>query len=73
MSTVDQFESVFKAAAKATYQHEKPALGKVVLVTDLENAEANLFLQSVRDFFGKVLPDGYSEWEVLGKDRKSVV
>ena len=66
MSTVDQFESVFKAAAKTTYQHEKPALGKVVLVTDLEDAEANLFLQSVRDFFGKVLPEGDCEWEVLG-------
>ena len=67
MSTVDQFESVFKAAAKTTYQHEKPTLGKVVLVTDLEDAEANLFLQSVRKFFSKVLPEDDSEWEVLGR------
>ena len=67
MSTVDQFESVFKAAAKTTYQHEKPTLGKVVLVTDLVDAEANLFLHSVRDFFAKILPEGNSEWEVLGR------
>ena len=65
MSTVDQFESVFKAAAKTTYQHENPALGKVVLVTDLEEAEASLFLQSVRDFFTNALPDGDSQWVVL--------
>mgnify|MGYP001169689633 FL=1 len=65
MSTVDQFESVFKAAAKTTYQHEKPALGKVVLVTDLEDAEANLFLHSVREYFASTLPDGDSDWVVL--------
>ncbi len=65
MSTVDQFESVFKAAAKTTYQHENPALGKVVLVTDLEEAEASLFLQTVRVFFTNALPDGDSQWVVL--------
>ena len=67
MSTVDQFESVFKAAAKVVYEHEKPTLAKVVLVTDLEEAEANLFLSSVRDFFANALPESDSEWIVLSK------
>ena len=50
MSTVDQFESVFKAAAKTIYVHEKLSLEKALLVTDMENAEATLFLQLVRTF-----------------------
>jgi hypothetical protein len=68
MSTVDQFESVFKAAAKTLYVHEKPSLGKVLLVTDMESAEAALFLQAVRKFFENVLPESETDWVLLSKD-----
>ena len=68
MSTVDQFESVFKAAAKTTYVHEKHPLGKVLLVTDMENAEATLYLQTVRKFLEGILPDTETEWIPVSKD-----
>ena len=68
MSTVDQFESVFKAAAKTTYVHEKHPLGKVLLVTDMENAEATLYLQTVRKFLEGILPESETEWMLESKD-----
>lgn len=67
MSTVDQFESVFKAAAKTTYLHEKPTLSKVLLVTDLEDSQATLYLQAVRTFLEDILPDSATDWVLLGK------
>jgi hypothetical protein len=68
MSTVDQFESVFKAAAKTTYLHEAPSLGKVLLVTDLDNSQAALYLQTVRNFLGEILPENDTDWIVLHKN-----
>ena len=68
VSTVDQFESVFKAADKASYVHEKLSLGKALLVTDLEEAQSSLFLQTVRKFLGETLPEDETTWEVLHKD-----
>jgi len=68
MSTVDQFESVFKAAAKTTYLHEKPTLGKVLLVTDLDDSQAALYLQTIRKFLGDVLPENDTDWIVLHKN-----
>ena len=68
MSTVDQFESVFKAAAKTTYIHEAPSLGKVLLVTDLDDSQAALYLQTVRKFLGEILPENDTDWIVLHKN-----
>ncbi|MFP6901588.1 MAG: hypothetical protein VCA36_11640, partial [Opitutales bacterium] len=67
MSTVDQFESVFKAAAKSIYVHEESTIRKVLVATDLEGAEANYFLQATKTFVGQVVPGG--DWHLLeGKD-----
>ena len=68
MSTVDQFESVFKAAAKTVYVHEKPSLEKVLLVTDMENAEATLYLQVVRTFLEKILPETEVDWVLVSQN-----
>ncbi len=68
MSTVDQFESVFKAADKVVYLHKTLIFEKVLLVTDLGQSEAGLFLQTVRSYLGKVLKESETEWQVLGKE-----
>ena len=68
MSTVDQFESVFKAAAKSTYLHENPPLNKVLLVSDLEQSEALLYLKLVQQFFSSILAGETVEWIVLCKE-----
>ena len=53
MSTVDQFESVFKAAAKSTYEHKPFSIEQVLVATDLEGAEANFFLQATKNFLSE--------------------
>ena len=68
MSTVDQFESVFRAAAKTNYVHEKHPLAKVLLVTDMEKAEATLYLQTVRKFLEGILPETQTDWMLVSKD-----
>ncbi len=73
MSTVDQFESVFKAAAKTTYMHETPSLGKVLLVTDMEESDGALYLNSVRQYFEKTLLPDETKWEVLSKNEFQTV
>lgn len=67
MSTVDQFESVFKAAAKATYSHEASSISNALVATDLEGAEANFFLQATKGFLAEAAPE--TDWRLLeGKD-----
>ena len=73
MSTVDQFESVFKAADKVGYVHEKISFEKILLVTDLDKAEAALFLQTVRKFLSKILSEEDNEWQLLLKNDFSSV
>jgi len=68
MSTVDQFESVFKAAAKTIYVHQKPSLGKALLVTDMEEVEATLCLQAVRKFLEQVLPEPETDWVLVSQN-----
>ncbi|MBT3636980.1 MAG: hypothetical protein HN531_08575 [Opitutae bacterium] len=68
MSTVDQFESVFKAAAKTHYVHEKHPLGKVLLVTDMDSAEAALYLQTVKTFLENVLPESETDWLLVSQN-----
>ncbi len=65
MSTVDQFESVFKAAAKSTYDHKPCSIGQALVATDLEGAEANFFLQATRSFLSEAADE--TEFHLLEK------
>ncbi|MBT3665909.1 MAG: hypothetical protein HN548_00390 [Opitutae bacterium] len=67
MSTVDQFESVFKAAAKTTYSYKKPPLNKVLLVTDMVKDQATLYLNLVRAFLDESLSPNETEWVLLSE------
>ena len=73
MSTVDQFESVFKAAAKINYMHETPSPGKVLLATDMDESDGALYLNSVRQYFEKTLLPDETNWEVLSKNEFQTV
>lgn len=50
MTKVDQFESVFKAAAKTPYRHEALRLDKVLILTDLDEEGGRAFEGRVRQF-----------------------
>jgi hypothetical protein len=48
MTNVDQFESVFRSAAKAVFTLEPIRVASVLVVTDLPEYEAALFMDRVR-------------------------
>lgn len=67
MTTIDQFESVFKAAAKATFTAEEVIVASVLVVTDLEAYEARLFADRVEVFLS-VLERSGVRWEVVAAE-----
>ncbi len=76
VSRVDQFESVFKAAAKTPYRHDSVSLAAVLVLTDLEAEQAKAFEQRVRAFL-RTLEGEPAEptrprlsWTCLGRERE---
>ncbi len=57
MSKLDQFESVFKSAAKAVYQFDPVPIDKVMVLTDLEAEQSRRFTADTREFL-KALDSG---------------
>jgi len=73
MSSLDQFASVFNAAAKPVYQHAEVEINKVLVVTDLEESQAKLYQQAIRNFLSVVDRGTDAEWcTVPGKDFTTV-
>jgi nucleotide-binding universal stress UspA family protein len=60
MSSVDQFESVFRAADKDVLKHEHIEIRSVLVVTDLDTAGAEAFCTKMKSFL-EVLP-GVESW-----------
>lgn len=50
MTKVDQFESIFRAAAKTPFQYRPIEVGSVLVVSDQVEAEAGAFSERVRSF-----------------------
>ncbi len=71
MTQLDQFESVFKAAAKPVFRYRQPAWNRVLVVTDQDQAASEQLVQRLQSFLGGVLPQ--AAWQVLsGAELKSV-
>lgn len=64
MTKLDTFESVFKAADKPVFAYQRLAFGKVLLVTDLDQAGADALLAQVRGFLAVVDGPG-TEWSAV--------
>ncbi len=56
MTTIDQFESIFKAAAKTVFKHTSIDFRKILVVTDELGRDVKTFGDKVRSFL-KVLGD----------------
>ena len=67
MTKIDQFESVFKSADKAVYTYDRPTFGRVLLVTDLNEAEAAEIASRVRSFLSAIDDTG-TRWDILSGD-----
>jgi len=73
MSTLDQFASVFNAAAKPVYKHSAIEINKVLVITDLEETQGKLYQQSVRNFLSVVDREADANWETVpGNDFETV-
>jgi hypothetical protein len=68
MTNVDQFESVFRSAAKEVYHHAPLALKSVLVVTDRPPGEAGAFVDEVRGFLGGVEAVRGARWDVATRD-----
>jgi hypothetical protein len=64
MTKLDQFESIFKSADKAVYSYDRPRFDRVLLVTDLDAANAAEFAGRVRSFLTAVDQSG-TRWDTL--------
>lgn len=68
---VDQFESVFRSAAKDPFQYEKLEFRRILVVTDQEADAAAPFLEDVKGLLLEVGSE--SEWNTLGNEDYSSV
>jgi hypothetical protein len=67
MTKLDQFESVFKSADKAVYTYDRPAFDRVLLITDLNEADAADIASRVRSFL-TAIEDAGTRWDTLSGD-----
>ena len=73
MSSVDQFESVFKSASKQPFSFQDIKIKKVLLVNDCEETERVALDQLVRQFLAAIDRKEPLEWFTLnGEDFRSV-
>ena len=66
MTTLDQFESVFKSAVKPIYRHKVVSIDRAVIVTDLDETAAGTFAKQVQQLLA---PQQISDWEIVRGDQ----
>ena len=67
MTNLDQFESIFKSADKAVYAYDRPTFERVLVVTDLIEADARDIAGRVRSFLA-VIDKAGTRWDTLSGD-----
>ncbi|RMD97374.1 MAG: hypothetical protein D6812_15400 [Deltaproteobacteria bacterium] len=65
MSSIDQFESIFRSAQREIYRYEPVTVGNVLVVTDLEEEEAEAFGAKIRAFLATLGNDTSLGWGIL--------
>lgn len=68
MSNIDQFESLFLSATRDIYQYQKINFKNVLLVTDLNRSECDVFSEQVKEFSRLANIKDNGEWNTLIKD-----
>ncbi len=62
MTTLDQFESVFKSAVRPHYRHKVVPIDRAVIVTDLDQTAAGTFAKQVQQLLA---PQQVTDWEIV--------
>lgn len=73
MSRLDQFESVFKAAAKPVFHLEQIAWERVLLVTDLVDYELQRLSTQVQDWLSVLDRQGEPYWHAAGAEESKTI
>ncbi len=74
MSKVDQFESVFRAALKESFEYVPPKIKRVLLVSDLPEYESSQLTEAVKGFLASAFGEIELEWEMVSdKDYSSTI
>ena len=66
MGSLDQFQSVFNAAAKEMFTQQPVAIGRVLIVHDLPEPLQDDFLYLAKGFLSALEQDAKMEWELFG-------
>ncbi len=66
MTTLDQFESVFKSAVKFHYRHKGVSIERAVIVTDMDQTAADTFAEKVQQLLA---PQHVAVWELVTGDQ----
>jgi hypothetical protein len=69
MSTIDQFESVFKAAIKEVFVFKTPVFRNVLIVTDLKKAEASVFAGKIQKLLASLGGGLKLKYEIVTGDK----
>ena len=74
MTRIDQFESVFKAAARTVYDYERIEVPKVLVVTDLDRAGAESFRDRAASFLTELTAKGQAvDWQAADRERSATI
>ncbi len=65
MLKLDEFESVFRSAAKSIYQYEVVKIESILFVTDLSETEANNLQEQIKKFCIHLGEEKTITWQVL--------
>ena len=68
MTKIDHFESDFKSAAKAVYEHGPIKLDRVLVVSDESRAAARTFERRLQDFLKQLGGADKATWSLLTGD-----
>ena len=71
MTNLDQFESVFKSAAKTPFLGEDIQIQTCLVISDLDGQDASSFMKSTRAFAWTL--DESTSWEQLGRTELSSI
>ena len=73
MTRIDQFESAFLASAKQLYSPSEVEIGRVLVITDLDDYEAKLFGDGIRGLLAVLMARGEPTWTDVPGDRFTTV
>ena len=65
MTNVDQFESVFRSAAKEVFQYQRVEFASVLIVTDFESGEAYEYGEQIKSFLNVLNFEKGPNWDIV--------